>query len=88
MCPRISIQEQVSLIVEEKPLQTDDGIQGNLNNGEVWHAIEANDVVRALKTSPKNGLASAEAAWRFGEVGPNELAEQPRRSYRRWWEIT
>jgi Ca2+-transporting ATPase len=80
MCPRISIQEQVSLIVEEKPLQTDDGIQGNLNNGEVWHAIEANDVVRALKTSPKNGLASAEAAWRFGEVGPNELAEQPRPS--------
>lgn len=68
------------MIVEEKPIQTGDGIQGNLNNGEVWHALEANDVVRALQTSPKNGLASEEAAWRFGEVGPNELAEQPRPS--------
>jgi Ca2+-transporting ATPase len=67
-------------VVEEKLIQTDDGIPGNLNNGEVWHALEANDVVRALQTSPKNGLTSEEAARRFAEIGPNELAEPSRPS--------
>jgi Ca2+-transporting ATPase len=51
-----------------------------VNGGDIWHALEASAVIRALQTSPKNGLASAEAAQRLQVCGPNELAEPPRAS--------
>jgi Ca2+-transporting ATPase len=44
---------------------------------KVWHALEADEVVHALETSPKSGLTSEEAKQRLEEYGPNELSEQP-----------
>ncbi len=48
------------------------------NGGEVWHALEASEVVRALQTSPTRGLTTEEVARRVIEYGPNELVEPPR----------
>jgi Ca2+-transporting ATPase len=51
-----------------------------VNGGDIWHALEASAVIRALQTSPKNGLGSKEAVQRLQICGPNELAEPPRPS--------
>ena len=48
------------------------------NGGEVWHALEASEVVHALQTSPTRGLTTEEVARRVIEYGPNELVEPPR----------
>ncbi len=47
---------------------------------EIWHALEASNVVRALQTSPTEGLISSEAEKRLAEFGPNELEEADRPS--------
>ena len=62
---------------EDTPEHPDSALK-NVNGGEVWHALKSDDVVQALQTSPKQGLASEEAGLRLDEFGPNELAEQPR----------
>jgi Ca2+-transporting ATPase len=49
-----------------------------VDGGEIWHALEASKVIRALQTSPTHGLTSEEVARRFTECGPNELDEPPR----------
>jgi Ca2+-transporting ATPase len=61
----------------EKPVEN--GELG-FEDDEVWHALETSEVIQALQTSPTRGLTSAEAARRFDECGPNELAEPPRPS--------
>ena len=45
-----------------------------------WHRIDAADVVKRLGTDASAGLAESEAARRFEESGPNEIAERERRS--------
>ncbi len=53
----------------------------NIANGtDVWHAVEASEVVRALGTSPNDGLTANEAEKRLNEFGPNELEEAERTS--------
>ncbi len=54
------------------------GGQDAVNEGVIWHALEASTVIRALKTSPTRGLTSEEVSQRFAECGPNELDEPPR----------
>ena len=53
-------------------------VQDVANGGEVWHALEASKVVRALQTSPTRGLTTEQVARRVVEYGPNELIEPPR----------
>ena len=62
---------------EETPEHID-STSNDANGGEVWHALETNDVLRTLDTSPESGLTSEEAKRRLIEHGPNELTEQPR----------
>lgn len=52
--------------------------QGTAANADTWHAREAEDVFRALATSPRTGLTAQEASRRLEQLGPNELAEAPR----------
>jgi len=54
------------------------GVQDVANGGEVWHALEASEVVRALQTSPTRGLTTEQVARRVVKYGPNELVEPPR----------
>jgi Ca2+-transporting ATPase len=63
-------------VSDEAPEQIDNR-RGSGDGGKVWHALEANEVVRALNTSPDTGLSSKEANRRLIECGPNELTEQP-----------
>jgi Ca2+-transporting ATPase len=49
-----------------------------LDKEDIWHALEASEVVQALETSPDRGLTADEAARRLEEFGPNELEEAPR----------
>ncbi|GAP08474.1 cation transport ATPase [Anaerolinea thermolimosa] len=54
------------------------------SSGEVsitWHAMSANEVIRTLSTHLGEGLTSEEAARRFEQYGPNQLAEKPRPSF-------
>jgi len=46
-------------------------------DNEVWHALETSAVVKALKTSPREGLEPAEAERRISLFGMNELAGAP-----------
>ena len=48
------------------------------NNKMIWHAEPAHDVLEALQAGP-GGLASAEAARRLAQHGPNALAPPARR---------
>jgi Ca2+-transporting ATPase len=45
--------------------------------GDSWHAVEADEVLRRLTTYAESGLSSAEAEKRFEKFGPNELEEAP-----------
>jgi Ca2+-transporting ATPase len=47
---------------------------------DIWHALEASEVVQALRTDPKRGLDSQQAAKRISTFGMNVLAEAPRPS--------
>ena len=42
-----------------------------------WHALSAEEVLRHLHTSPREGLSTAEARRRLARYGPNQLAEAP-----------
>ncbi len=54
------------------------GSSSQHTDGEkVWHALEADEVLRALDTSPKSGLTTEEAHRRLKEFGSNELSERP-----------
>lgn len=44
-----------------------------------WHHLDAGEVVALLGVVPAAGLTREEAARRLAEVGPNRLAEPPRR---------
>jgi Ca2+-transporting ATPase len=48
-----------------------------VEQNKVWHAVETSDVVRALQTSPGQGLSSSEAEKRISIFGLNELAGAP-----------
>ncbi len=45
-----------------------------------WHTLAPDEVIRRLSVSPGRGLTSAEAAERLARHGPNQLAEEKRRS--------
>ena len=45
----------------------------------LWHALSAEQVLDALDCLPARGLTPEEAAARLARVGPNALAEAPRR---------
>ena len=51
-----------------------------VNGSEIWHALEASNVVSALQTSPKEGLTTQKVEKRLAEFGPNELMEAERPS--------
>lgn len=51
-----------------------------LDKEDIWHALEASEVVQALEASPERGLPQSEAGRRLAEFGPNELEEAPRPS--------
>jgi len=70
--------------MEMKPLEgqnhkadVDAPIRPQAVDQDIWHALEASEVVKALKTSPREGLTSAEASERIVEYGLNELQETP-----------
>lgn len=48
--------------------------------GEEWHALPAKAVAERLRTDAARGLGAAEAARRLAEYGPNQVAEERRRS--------
>ncbi len=45
-----------------------------------WHALPAEEVLKALRADRASGLADDEAARRLAELGPNALPEQESRS--------
>jgi len=47
---------------------------------EAWHALPVKAVAERLRADPVRGLGAAEAARRLAEHGPNEVAEEKRRS--------
>lgn len=51
-----------------------------VNGSDIWHALEASNVVSTLRTSPSAGLSMEEATQRLKEFGPNELEEADRPS--------
>lgn len=63
--------------MENKRISSANNVREIVNGSEIWHALEASDVVSALQTSPTRGLDSEEVTRRFVECGPNELAEPP-----------
>jgi Ca2+-transporting ATPase len=44
-----------------------------------WHALTADEAVRALRTDPEDGLSGEEAGGRLAEYGPNLLKEFKRK---------
>jgi Ca2+-transporting ATPase len=55
-----------------------------------WHRIDAAEVVKRLGADATAGLAESEAARRFKESGPNQIAERGRRSASKilWEQLT
>ena len=52
-----------------------------------WHTLSGDEMVAAYASDTANGLATATAAARLAEYGPNELAERGRKSlWRMLWE--
>ena len=45
-----------------------------------WHGLEIDEALAQLDTDHESGLTQAEASCRLGEYGPNELAEEDRKS--------
>ena len=64
----------------QEPSSHSNNLSPDVSVGDVWHALEATDVIRTLETSPSRGLTSTEAAARQEQVGHNELQEAPRPS--------
>src|SRR5215468_9774469 len=48
-------------------------------DGEAWHAMSADGVVKSLATDREKGLDAAEAARRLQAYGPNRLPEGKKR---------
>ena len=44
---------------------------------KVWHALEVDEISRALHSDAERGLTSAETAARLAQHGPNELPQAP-----------
>lgn len=65
--------------VEENSLSSK-SLDSTVNGSDIWHALEASNVVSALRTSPSAGLSIEEATQRLKEFGPNELEEADRPS--------
>ncbi len=55
-------------------------LESLVNESDIWHVLEASNVVNALRTSPDRGLDVREAEKRLAEFGPNELEEADRPS--------
>jgi Ca2+-transporting ATPase len=68
------------LVSVEEPSQSKEPLETVVNGTDIWHALEASNVVRALRTSPDEGLSTKEAEKRSVEFGPNELEEADRPS--------
>jgi Ca2+-transporting ATPase len=68
------------LVSVEEPPSSNKPLESVINGTDIWHALEASNVVRALRTSPDAGLSSTEAEKRAVEFGPNELEEADRPS--------
>ena len=51
-----------------------------MSTGEppVWHAMSANEALRAQKVEQESGLSAAELALRKQTYGPNKFAEAPK----------
>jgi len=64
--------------MDDKRRSSANNMQENVNGSEIWHALEASNVIHALQTSPTSGLTTEEVAHRFMECGPNELIQPPR----------
>ena len=64
--------------MEEIP-SSDPPLDAVVNGEDIWHVLEATEIVHALQTSPKQGLSKEEARRRLEQFGPNELekAEKP-----------
>ncbi|HSF81164.1 MAG TPA: cation-translocating P-type ATPase [Anaerolineales bacterium] len=52
-------------------------IEASRQNGDSWHALETNEILRKLATPADKGLTSEEAQKRMQQFGPNALAEAP-----------
>ena len=50
---------------------------GSIDATRAWHAISAEEAVRALAADTESGLAGPEAAARLAQHGPNALPETP-----------
>ena len=50
-------------------------LEAVVNGEDIWHVLEATEIVQALQTSPKRGLSEEEASRRLEQFGPNELEE-------------
>jgi len=50
-------------------------LEAVVNGEDIWHVLEATEIVQALQTSPKQGLSEDEASRRLEQFGPNELEE-------------
>ncbi len=50
-------------------------LEAVVNGEDIWHVLEATEIVQALQTSPKQGLSDEEASRRLEQFGPNELEE-------------
>ncbi len=46
-------------------------------DGDSWHAVDPDEVLKRLATYAESGLSSSEAAKRLAQYGPNELEEAP-----------
>lgn len=68
------------MVSVEEPPSSNKPLESVINGTDIWHALEASNVVRALRTSPDAGLSSTEAEKRAVELGPNELEEADRPS--------
>jgi len=60
--------------MEEIP-SSDPPLDAVVNGEDIWHVLEATEIVHALQTSPKQGLSEEEARRRLEQFGPNELEE-------------
>jgi Ca2+-transporting ATPase len=48
-------------------------IHNSSTGSDVWHAIDADEVLRRLESNPETGLDAAEVSWRLLRYGPNQL---------------
>ena len=64
----------------EPPPLSESSLTEVVHQEDIWHALEASEVVQALQTDPKRGIESSQAARRISTFGMNVLAEAPRPS--------